>query len=402
MAESKPRLARRVVLPPIVVGGLVLAIGIVLAVGGAWLAALGGSLYYLPAGLGLAVAGVLLIRRREAGAWVYLIVFVLTLAWALWEVGLRGWPLVPRTVPPAVLLVLVIAIWPLLEPRRMGWTAAVGAIVAVALVGTAAGFAMGVRNTFEVRHAVPGMRNEAMADPSPMAVGADWPAYGGTYSARRYSPLAEITPANVAGLERAWTYHTRDLPQSEFARDKYGAETTPLKVGDSLYLCSAKNILIALDAASGTERWRFDPKVPDEAIPSTAACRGVAYFAAPDATGQACAARIIEGTLDARLIAVDAATGKPCAEFGDGGQVDITVGMGRTVPGMVSMTSAPTIVRGVVVTGHQVLDGQKRDAPSGVIQGFDAVTGELRWAWDMEHPERSGRPPPGETYARGT
>src|SRR3546814_16289287 len=76
--------------------------------------------------------------------------------------------------------------------------------------------------------------------------------------------------------------------------------------------------------------------------------------------------------------------------------------MGETAPGMVSITSAPTIVRGVVVPGHQVLDGQRRWAPSGVIQGFDAITGELRWAWDMMHPERDGLPPPGETYARGT
>jgi quinoprotein glucose dehydrogenase len=76
--------------------------------------------------------------------------------------------------------------------------------------------------------------------------------------------------------------------------------------------------------------------------------------------------------------------------------------MGTAAPGMVSITSAPTIVRGVVVTGHQVLDGQRRNAPSGVIQGFDAVTGELRWAWDLARPDRNGRPPEGETYTRGT
>src|SRR5690606_30788508 len=114
---------------------------------------------------------------------------------------------------------------------------------------------------------------------------------------------------------------------------------------------------------------------------------------APLADSAPCATRIIEGTLDARLVAVDARTGKPCADFGDNGQVDITVGMGDVSPGMVSITSAPTIVRGVVVTGHQVLDGQRRWAPSGVIQGFDAITGELRWAWDMMRPDRSGLPP---------
>ncbi|MDI6625094.1 MAG: PQQ-binding-like beta-propeller repeat protein, partial [Brevundimonas sp.] len=120
------------------------------------------------------------------------------------------------------------------------------------------------------------------------------------------------------------------------------------------------------------------------------------------AVGAACAARIIEGTLDGRLVAVDARTGRPCADFGTNGSVDIKAGMGEVIPGMVSITSAPTIVRGVVVTGHQVLDGQSNSAPSGVIQGFDAVTGELRWAWDMTRPDLTGRPGEGETFTRGT
>src|SRR3546814_17283321 len=115
--------------------------------------------------------------------------------------------------------------------------------------------------------------------------------------------------------------------------------------------------------------------------------------AEPRAANAPCATRIIEGTLDARLVAVDARTGKPCPDFGDNGQVDITVGMGETSPGMVSITSAPTLVRGVVVTGHQVLDGQRRWAPSGVLQGFDALTGALRWAWDLMPPDRAGLPP---------
>src|SRR5690606_41526278 len=84
------------------------------------------------------------------------------------------------------------------------------------------------------------------------------------------------------------------------------------------------------------------------------------------------------------------------------GQVSITEGMGPVYPGMVSITSPPVVVRGVIVTGHQVLDGQKLDAPSGVIQAFDAETGELRWAWDMTNPEWSGLPPEGETWTRGT
>jgi quinoprotein glucose dehydrogenase len=193
------------------------------------------------------------------------------------------------------------------------------------------------------------------------------------------------------------------MPEGDPKDSKYGAETTALKVGDTLYLCSATNILIALDPATGRQRWRYDPQVSDEWIPYTAACRGVAYYAVPDAPAQSlCATRIIEGTLDGRLIAVDARAGRPCPGFGANGAVDIKRGMGEVAPGMVSITSPPTIVRGVIVTGHQVLDGQKRSAPSGVIQGFDAVTGATRWAWDMVNPQWTGDPPAGQEYARGT
>ena len=123
-----------------------------------------------------------------------------------------------------------------------------------------------------------------------------------TDSARRYSPLGQITPENVDELERAWTFHTGDLPE-----DNFGAETTPIKIGDSLYLCSGMNIMFALDPVTGRQRWRYDPQVSEEWIPYTAACRGVAYYAVPGADPNSlCATRIIEGTLDGRIIAVDA------------------------------------------------------------------------------------------------
>ena len=158
-----------------------------------------------------------------------------------------------------------------------------------------------------------------------------------------------------------------------------------------------------VDAATGEERWRYDPKVAPEAIPYGATCRGVAYYEVPDASeGQACAARIIEATLDARLIAVDAETGKPCEDFGDNGQVDMWQGIGEKVPGWYAVTAPPAIVRGIAVTGAQVKDGQAEDAPSGVIRGYDAETGELAWAWDLGNPDLTGAPPEGETYTRGT
>ncbi|PZR34352.1 membrane-bound PQQ-dependent dehydrogenase, glucose/quinate/shikimate family [Caulobacter segnis] len=384
--------------PARLLGAVLLLIGLVLAAGGLQLLLLGGSLYYLPAGLGLIIAGVLMIRRSVVGVWVYLAVFLATVIWALWEVGLDGWALIPRLVGPTVLLVLALLLAPTLtvdrRPRRLAWRALVVSVAGLLVLSLAA-FIAGQ----PARHGQPS-GPELAAGPS---AGSDWPAYGGTYGAQRYSALAQITPQNVGKLQRAWLIHTGDLPASETARKMYGAETTPLKVGNTLYLCTPKNIMIALDPETGATRWRFDPKVPDAHIPYTAACRGVSYYAVPGASpGSACATRIIEGTLDARLIAVDANTGRPCADFGFGGQVNTAEGIGEAAPGMFSITSAPTIVRGVIVTGHQVLDGQKRNAPSGVIQGYDAVTGQLRWAWDMVRPDRPGAPPAGETYTRGT
>lgn len=236
------------------------------------------------------------------------------------------------------------------------------------------------------------------ASPAP----SDWTSYGRDNAATRYSPLRQITRDNVDQLEPAWVYQTGDMPPPE-VDDKWAPENTPLKVGNSLYLCSAMNILIGLDAGSGRERWRFDPQVPIDHIPYSAACRGVSYYEVPDPEpAQACARRVIEGTLDARLIAVDADTGQPCEDFGNSGQVNLLEGMGDSPPGYVAVTSAPTIVRNVVVVGHQVLDGQKEDAPSGVIRGYDAETGELAWAWDMGRPGETGMPAEGEQYTRGT
>jgi quinoprotein glucose dehydrogenase len=381
------------------IAALFAAIGIVLVAGGAWLIILGGSVYYLAAGLLLGAASWFLFHLKPVGAWIYLALFGLTFIWALAEVGLNGWALVPRLFGPAVLLLLVIFALPALEatPRMQRWRwYGLAGFVVLAIV-------------FGILIAQANARKPAL--PLPVAVapaaatyatGADWPAYGGTYGAQRFSTLAQITPENAGQLERVWVAHTGDMPKN-MKDNSYGAETTPLKIGDTLYLCSAKNILIALNAASGQERWRYDPKVPDEAIPYTAACRGVSYHVVPGSSpAEPCSTRVIEGTLDARLIAVDARTGQPCADFGRNGAVDIKTGMGETKPGYVSITSPPVIVRGVIVTGHQVLDGQDRMAPSGVIQGYDAISGQLRWAWDMMRPERSGPPAEGETYTRGT
>ncbi|UWU31868.1 membrane-bound PQQ-dependent dehydrogenase, glucose/quinate/shikimate family (plasmid) [Rhizobium sp. WSM1274] len=384
-----------------VIALIILLIGLVLAAGGAWLATLGGSWYYVLSGLGLIATGILLAAHRRSSVWVYALIVLATVAWAFNEAGLNGWALVPRIVAPLVLLAVLLLTLPYLRPVS-SWRAAVlllAGLIMIAVMG-AAGIALLAPR--QGANPVTEMAARQMPDPSPLQPGADWPAYGGSYSARRYSPLGQIMPANVGQLKRAWIVHTGDLP-SERAKGTYGAETTPLKVGDSLYLCTPKNIIISLDPRTGKENWRHNPGVPDENIPYTAACRGLAYYSVPGVnSAQLCANRLLEGTLDARLIAIDANSGQPCPNFGRAGTVDTTTGIGEHDPGMFSITSAPTIVRGIVVVGHQVLDGQKRDAPSGVIQGYDAVSGELRWAWDMARPDITVLPPEHETYTRGT
>ena len=391
-------------------GGLIVALGLILAligltltIGGGWLIGLGGSWYYLLAGLGLVASGVLLVRRSLLGALIYIGVFGLTVIWAIWEVGIDGWGLVPRVIAPAVLLVFVLAALPVLKPGRGKVWAAGGAagLVGLLLIG---GVASANAAKIRVQGDLPAPQPIASSDPDAIPVGADWPAYGGSYHAQRYSPLTQITPENVGKLERVWSLHTGDLPGDRpGAQDKYASENTPLKVGDTLYICTGKNMVLAVNAATGQNIWKHDPRVSDESIPYTAACRGVSYYVVPGAAAtDACATRIIWGTLDARLIAVDARTGQRCAAFGQNGQVNTAENMGPTVPGMISITSAPTIVRGVVVTGHQILDGQRRNAPSGVIKGFDAVTGQLRWAWDMMRPDIDTAPPEGQIYTLGT
>ncbi|MGD9665188.1 MAG: pyrroloquinoline quinone-dependent dehydrogenase, partial [Novosphingobium sp.] len=208
----------------------------------------------------------------------------------------------------------------------------------------------------------------------------------------RFSQLTEINASNIGDLEQAWIYRTGAN------RPEIGFEVTPLMVGDKLYICSSNNVVIALDPDSGEEIWRHDPKVD---APPLAACRGVAYYDVPAATGH-CAKRIIFATTDARLMAIDGIDGRSCEDFGVDGAVDLKTGMGEVKAGFYYVSSAPTLVRGKVVVGGWVRDNQEIGEPSGVIRAFDATTGSFAWAWDMDRPDIPSEPEEGRTYSRGT
>ena len=213
-------------------------------------------------------------------------------------------------------------------------------------------------------------------------VGSGWGAYGGDPGGHRYSQARQITPGNVHRLALAWQYRTGDMTARAAHMERAATEGTPILVGDALILCTPFNEVIALDAGTGEERWRFDPQIDLGQDPANQfICRGVAHWRDDDAAG-ACASRIFTGTNDARLIAVDAATGQRCAGFGDGGEVRIDPGMPLLWPGEFQITSPPATVGDVVVIGSAIGDNARVVAPAGSVRAFDARTGAPRWDWD--------------------
>lgn len=217
-----------------------------------------------------------------------------------------------------------------------------------------------------------------------IAADATWPVYGGDAGGTRYSTAAQITPANVDGLRRQWLYRTGDATARDPAlmkRIKF--ETTPILVDERLVFCTPFNEVIALDPGDGHELWRFDPKVATDRRPANRYnCRGVAQWRDPFATaGAHCATRLFTGTADARVIALDARDGKPCADFGSGGEVKVDPGELRW-PGEFQFTSAPVVAAGVVVIGSSINDNGRVDAPSGRVRAFDARSGMPRWHWE--------------------
>lgn len=411
------------------VGILFVLAALPLVWGGVQLVSLGGSWYYLLAGLGVALSGILIAVRRFAGIWLYALVFLATVVWALWESGLDFWPLVPRLVAPAVLALiaaLIAPLFPAAAPRSKALPFAAAAVLVLGLAAT--GF-----YAFQP-HGVTRTNFQAAAGVAPSAVttasGNDWAAYGRTPAGTRYAPFGEITPDNVKDLEVAWTFRT-GTPPAKGAQD----QNTPLLVGNTLYTCSSTNIINALDATTGEKKWTYDPQAKS---PLWQRCRGVSYYDASAAPAQAatgaaasvpmatmplgstdsaqapaapapaapvaavCPKRIVMTTIDARLIEIDAETGQPCADFGVNGVVDLKQGMGEVKDGFYFQTSAPTVMRDLVMVGGWVWDSVEVGEPSGAVRAFNARTGELVWAWDLGNPAITRLPPPGESYTRGT
>ncbi|MES2344242.1 MAG: pyrroloquinoline quinone-dependent dehydrogenase [Pseudomonadota bacterium] len=218
---------------------------------------------------------------------------------------------------------------------------------------------------------------------------AGWAHYGGDAGGQRYSTARQITPDNVARLKPAWRFSTGDMASKSPAMERAAFEVTPILAAGRLYLCSPFNEASAIDPGSGKSLWRFDPKLKlGIGYPNDYNCRGLAYWKNPAVPpGAPCAERIFMNTNDRRLFALDAATGKTCPGFGDGGMVVVMPALDD--PAAAQITSPPVVVGGVVVVGSSIDDNQKVDELSGAVRGFDAVTGALKWSFD---PLDSARP----------
>jgi quinoprotein glucose dehydrogenase len=218
----------------------------------------------------------------------------------------------------------------------------------------------------------------------------DWPAYGNDPGGMRYSELTQINRTNVSQLKVAWVFHTEDISDGSGNRKRSAFETTPILVDGTLYVTTPFNRVIALDPASGKQRWAYDPEI-DQTLDYGDGLinRGVATWLDSSLSGQQpCRRRVFEATLDARLIALDAATGKPCADFGNRGQVNLrdvpgyTSHLGEHSQGWYHMTSPPAVIDDLVIVGSAIDDNNRADMPLGVVRAFDTRTGALCWNWD--------------------
>src|SRR6266446_1756761 len=217
------------------------------------------------------------------------------------------------------------------------------------------------------------------------ALGEGWIAYGGDPGGSRYSSASQISRENVAQLKVAWTFHTGASQLQTNLIRKAAFESTPILFDNKLFLTSPYDKVFALDPATGERIWEFDPHVDLTRNYSEVTSRGVsAWRDAKAKPGEPCALRIFLGTLDARLIALDAETGRPCSDFAAAGTFDLSADASTTPEwrGGYQVTSAPAVANDLVITGSSIADNWKVDVGRGIVRAFDARAGKLRWSWD--------------------
>lgn len=221
----------------------------------------------------------------------------------------------------------------------------------------------------------------------------EWRFYGGDPGGTRYSPLKQIDRRNVGRLQRAWVYHTGELEIGlKTAPFQASFSTTPLVVGGVMYLSTPSSRVVALDAETGRELWKFDPQAGNR-VRGFNSHRGVAYWEGRAGDGKTKDKRILFGTVDGRLIALDAETGKTRADFGAGGFVDLRAGgagaWANDPTWGARVTSPPVVFKDLVIVGWGLPESPSK-GPTGDVRAYNVRTGKLAWTFHTV-------PRPGET-----
>ncbi|MFT4163594.1 glucose/quinate/shikimate family membrane-bound PQQ-dependent dehydrogenase [Shinella sp.] len=378
-------------------------IGLVLTGGGGWLLSLGGSPYYLVTGLAFLLTAALLFRRSAGALWLYALIVLGSLGWAIFEVGFDWWQLGPRGG-----VIVLLGLWLMLPAirRPLGFASPTGTpypasamplAVAVLVAIAVAGYSM-TQDPHDLAGSLPKEIANATSALGGNVPAGEWHQYGRTQYGQRYSPLDQINADNVSTLKVAWQYQTGDVKlPDDVGETTY--QVTPLKVGDTLYMCTPHNWAIALDAGTGKEKWKYDSNSGMNPDRQHQTCRGVTYYADPAATaGTACATRVYLPTSDARLIALDAETGDVCTSFAENGVLHLEKGMPYNPAGYYYSTSPPVITDGKIIIGGAVNDNYSTKEQSGVIRAFDVNSGALVWNWDSGNPDVTTPLPEGQVY----
>jgi len=424
---------------------LLLLMALALAIGGIWLLVLGGSAYYLVTALVLGVCGLLLARRNAGALWLYALLTLATLFWALWEAGLDWWPLAARMDVLFIVGCLLLLPWPrralLADRRARGFASArTGSVAVAAVLALFAVVAVisWLHDPHDVQGDLPPSQGALVAAGEPVGgvPAGEWHAYGRTGFGQRFSPLTQFTPKNVAELKIAWQFHSGDQRGRPGDPEETTDEVTPLKIGNRLFLCTPHQFVYALDATTGATLWRYDPQLEKNLALQHMTCRGLSYQApvatparavasadgagaaapasetasasasassrgaAPGAAASAaCNGKLFLATADGRLIALDPERGTPCTRFGAGnGQIDLWANMPNHRPGAYYSTSPVVVTQHLVIVGGTVLDNASTHEQSGVIRAFDVDTGALVWNWDSGNPQATAPIAPDAHY----
>ena len=396
-----------------ILGFALLLTGLFYLIGGGKLISLGGSWYFFIAGLLTTASAIFVFRKKSLGVWLFTLVFIGTLIWAWFDAGWDFWALFSRLMFPAGVFAALLFTLPAIRRYQAQSSLVVPAYTGATVV--VIGMLIAFYQMFQPHPTVVASGQELPLIPVDVdKQQVNWQHYGNDTGGSRFAALDQINRNNVKDLKEVWRFQTGDLTTGS----GNGAEdqSTPLQVGDKVFVCTPHNNIFALNADTGKQIWKAEVNSTADAWER---CRGVAYFDATQplvqptlagatpvttvATNTACPRRVYTNTPDGRLVAVNADTGERCKDFGVDGTVNLLEGLGDgTTAPRFEVTSAPTIAGTTIVIGSRIADNVAADMPGGVIRAYDVITGKLRWAFDPRNPDPNYVLKAGEIYKRSS